>query len=68
MKAGRELEKEAAHARTQEIGDMPEIPDQRLGAREPSHMRDEFRRFDGVDKFPPTRLANPSLNGTDRGP
>src|SRR3954465_11663645 len=49
--ARRQLEQQAAHPLSQNIGDDAEIPNQGLCALEPFHMRDELTDLDGVNKL-----------------
>src|SRR3954452_5748491 len=64
----RQLEQQAAHPFSQNIGDDAEIPNQRLCALEPSYMRDELADLYGVNELFPDGLAAPGLDVGNRRP
>lgn len=68
VKAGRELEEEAAHARAKEIRDVAEIFDECFGSAEPLDVGDQLTDFDGVEKVFALDLAEPCLDGGNGGP
>src|SRR3954467_7573319 len=49
--ARRQLEQQTAHPFSQNIGDDAEIPNQRLGALEPSYMSENAADLYGVNEF-----------------
>src|SRR5436305_14261640 len=66
--ARRQLEQQAAHPFSQDVGDEAEIPNQRLCALEPFYMRDELADLDGVNELFLGRLAAPGLDISNRRP
>src|SRR5690242_17179972 len=68
VKTRRQLKKETAHSRSQEIGNMSKILDEGLSPYETFDVRDELRSFHRVHKRFSTGLAVPCLNNAGSRP
>src|SRR5688572_2972102 len=68
MEARRQLEQKAAEARPEQVGDEPEILDQRGGARKSPGVRDELVDLYRVRKAPAPDLTVPRGDGSECRP